>query len=252
MPNVAPAAASAPRKQALRRVAARPVLMPSSTWNAMSALAGALPFRCTASSIANIYEVQHHRLLLDWQSNVMRIGFWRTSASPAARVQQCPWAAQEGGGSARCRVNMGPTGMRPADCLSLAPRRWHSAAAAGPSAERLSCCFSCPACACPEAGGQQQARSATVRGPGAAGERDCWGLSCQLLDRPLPGPPATGSQGPSASSPACNMILREDVGNDAFACAEQVLHRRHATMSLLHCHSVHQYGVSLLGTRHQS
>lgn len=41
-PSVAPAAASAPRKQAPpKRVAARPVLMPNSTWNAMSALAGA-------------------------------------------------------------------------------------------------------------------------------------------------------------------------------------------------------------------
>ena len=43
VPNVAPAAASAPRKQPSKRVAARPVLMPNSTWNAMSALAGTLP-----------------------------------------------------------------------------------------------------------------------------------------------------------------------------------------------------------------
>ncbi len=46
VPNVAPAAASAPRKQAPKRVAARPVLMPNSTWNAMSALAGALHHLC--------------------------------------------------------------------------------------------------------------------------------------------------------------------------------------------------------------
>lgn len=43
VPNVAPAAASLPRKQAPKRVAARPMQMPNSTWNAMSALAGALP-----------------------------------------------------------------------------------------------------------------------------------------------------------------------------------------------------------------
>ena len=46
VPNVAPAAASAPRKQLPKRVAARPVLMPNSTWNAMSALAGILQRLC--------------------------------------------------------------------------------------------------------------------------------------------------------------------------------------------------------------
>ncbi len=41
LPSVAPAAAS-PRAEAKpKRVAARPVLMPNATWNAMSALAGA-------------------------------------------------------------------------------------------------------------------------------------------------------------------------------------------------------------------
>ena len=46
VPNVAPAAATSPRKPPPKRVAARPVLMPNSTWNAMSALAGALLHLC--------------------------------------------------------------------------------------------------------------------------------------------------------------------------------------------------------------
>ena len=41
LPSVAPAAASLRAEVKPKRIAARPVLIPNSTWNAMSALAGA-------------------------------------------------------------------------------------------------------------------------------------------------------------------------------------------------------------------
>ena len=78
------------------------------------------------------------------------------------------------------------------------PCRWHSAAAATPSSELISCRCSLPSCPCQKVGCRHEAHSSTLRGPDTARERDGWGLSCQVLDRPLPRPPATSSKGRSA------------------------------------------------------
>lgn len=67
VPNVAPAAASAPRKQAPKRVAARPVLMPNSTWNAMSALAGALLLLCPSVKSSGTLQGTTTTVVLDQQ-----------------------------------------------------------------------------------------------------------------------------------------------------------------------------------------
>ena len=100
------------------------------------------------------------------------------------------------------RLKSNNVGMSTGNLPSARPCRGHSAAAGGPSSERISCCCSCPRCPCPEAGYGHQARSSAFRGPGAAGECDGWGLPGQIPDRPLPGPPATSSKGPSASNSA--------------------------------------------------
>ena len=89
--------------------------------------------------------------------------------------------------------------------------RWHCKAAACLSAECIKCSCGCPICTCQKASCQHQADSSAAKGPATAGKRDGWGLSGQVPNSSLPGPPATSSKGAHANNHVtCLASLEQD------------------------------------------
>ena len=210
VPNVAPAAATSPRKPPPKRVAARPVLMPNSTWNAMSALAGALLHLCPKRTCLST--TLYFKLSYEWSlsrglgSRVMKS--WQGTS-----VLQCAascLSTESSSGRACMSGQCSNAGMLPGETLT-----WLAGGTARPQpvpAQSASAAAAAgPSCPYQEAGCRHQAHSSALGGPGAAGKRDSWRLSCQVSDGSLPGSPATSSQGLSVNTSTSDMLCNAEL-----------------------------------------